>query len=104
MARVTATLTEEHEDILDEFVEEHALQSTAAAMRFCITETARCSTEVDRLEDRIAHLELELEAAEARADELRSMATAANRTHEQTQALVARVEEELEKPWWRRFF
>ena len=102
MARVTATLTEEHEDILDDIVDEHALQSTAAAMRWCITEAAQCSTDIDRLQETIDELERELEAANARADELRSMATAANRTHEQTQALVKRVEDELDKPWWRR--
>ena len=102
MARVTATLTDEHEDILEDIVDEPALQSTAAAMRWCITEAAQCSTKVDRLQETIDELERELEAANARADELRSMATAANRTHEQTQALVKRVEDELDKPWWRR--
>jgi DNA repair ATPase RecN len=104
MGRVTATLSDDHEEILEEFVEEHELQSTAAAMRFCITEASECSSEIEALQERIGELESELQAAEARADELRSMATAANRTHEQTQALVKRVEEELEKPWWRRLF
>jgi len=101
--RITFTADDDVLQTLDAVEQRDDIDSTAAAVRECITESARLQRECDALQhaharevetltEEIAELEQDLADEQHRADELRSMLKAANRRNDETQALVRYVE------------
>ena len=61
MGRITFTADAHHEDIIAEMEQHEDIDSTAAAVRECITRSAELQTECTKLEARVSELETEVE-------------------------------------------
>jgi len=91
--RITFTADDDTLQIIDAVEQREDIDSTAGAVRQCITDSAALQQRVETLQRELAARERDLDAAEARQDELRTMLKAANRRNDETQALVRYVEE-----------
>jgi len=88
MSRITVTVREHHEDIIDDVRDTENLDSDAATVRWCIERAAE-----------MQQLESELQQTRAERDDLRRQLAAVNSRQEDITEIVKYVDEEQS---WRK--